>query len=62
VDCELGPANRFARYSFNVEVEVTLTDIDRCQLGTIVDYLKPECTRFVALVEPSLPLSSTTGS
>jgi phage tail-like protein len=55
VDWELGPSNRFARYAFNVEVEVPLTDTERRQIRAIVDYLKPAHTHFVDLVEPGLP-------
>lgn len=55
VDWELGPSNRFARYAFNVEVEVPLTDTERRQIRAIVDYLKPAHTHFVDLIEPGLP-------
>ncbi len=55
VDWELGPSNRFARYAFNVEVEVPLTDTERHQIRAIVDYLKPAHTHFVDLIEPGLP-------
>jgi len=55
VDWELGPSNRFARYAFNVEVEVPLSDTERRQIRAIVDYLKPAHTHFVDLIEPGLP-------
>jgi len=55
VDWELGPSDRFARYAFNVEVDVPLTDIERRQIRAIVDYLKPAHTHFVDLVEPGGP-------
>lgn len=55
VDWELGPAERFARYAFNVEVDVPLSVIERRQIRAIVDYLKPAHTHFVDLVEPVPP-------
>ena len=55
VDWELGPSSRFARYAFNVEVDVPLSDTERRQIRTIVDYLKPAHTHFVDLIEPGLP-------
>jgi len=56
IDWELGPSDRFARYAFNVEVDVYLSDIERSQLRAIVDYLKPGHTHFVDLIEPSAPV------
>jgi phage tail-like protein len=56
VDWELGPSDRFARYAFNVEVDVPLTNTERKRLRTIVDYLKPAHTHFVDLLEPSAPI------
>ncbi|MBN2715754.1 MAG: phage tail protein, partial [Deltaproteobacteria bacterium] len=56
VDWVLGASGRFARYAFNVEVDVALTDTERTQLRAIVDYLKPAHTHFVDLVEPSAPV------
>lgn len=56
VDWELGPSDRFARYAFNVEVDVPLSDTERSQLRAIVDYLKPGHTHFVDLIEPSAPV------
>lgn len=55
VDWELGPSDRFARYAFNVEVDVPLTVTERRQIRAIVDYLKPAHTHFVDLVEPMPP-------
>ena len=57
VDWELGPSDRFARYAFNVEVDVPLSDTERSQLRAIVEYLKPAHTHFVDLIEPGPPLS-----
>jgi phage tail-like protein len=55
IDWELGPSDRFARYAFNVEVDVPLAQTERRQIRAIVDYLKPAHTHFVDLVEPGLP-------
>ncbi len=55
VDWELGPSDRFARYAFEVEVDVPLTDTQRRQIQAIVDYLKPAQTHFVELIEPGPP-------
>ncbi len=57
VDWELGPSDRFARYAFEVEVDVPLTDTQRRQIRAIVDYLKPAHTHFVELIEPGPPPS-----
>jgi len=38
-----------------VEVDVPLSDTERCQIRAIVDYLKPAHTHFVALIEPRVP-------
>lgn len=56
LDWELGPSDRFARYAFNVEADVPLSDTERSQLRAIVDYLKPGHTHFVDLIEPSAPV------
>jgi len=55
VDWELGPSNLFARYAFDVEVDVPLSDTERRQIRAIVDYLKPAHTHFVDLIEPGIP-------
>lgn len=55
VDWELGPSDRFARYAFNVEVDVPLTNTERRHIRAIVDYLKPAHTHFVDLIEPGVP-------
>jgi phage tail-like protein len=55
VDWELGPSDRFARYAFDVTVSVPLTDTQRCQLRTIVHYMRPAHTHFVELIEPRAP-------
>jgi phage tail-like protein len=55
VDWELGPSDRFARYAFNVEVDVPLSPTERRQIRAIVDYLKPAHTHFVDLIEPGPP-------
>ncbi|MCA9557049.1 MAG: phage tail protein, partial [Myxococcales bacterium] len=52
VDWELGPSERFARYAFNVEVDVPLSETERQQIRAIVDYLKPAHTHFVDLLAP----------
>ena len=57
VDWELGPSDLFARYAFDVEVDVPLSDTERQQIRAIVDYLKPAHTHFVDLIEPGVPLS-----
>jgi phage tail-like protein len=55
VDWVLGPSSRFARYAFDVVVDVPLTAAQRAQLRAIVEYLKPAHTHFVTLIEPSPP-------
>ena len=55
VDWELGPSDQFARYAFDVEVDIPLSTTERSQIRHIVDYLKPAHTHFVDLVEPSPP-------
>ena len=57
VDWELGPSDRFARYAFDVEVDVPLTATERRQIRAIVDYLKPAHTHFVDLIEPGAPIA-----
>jgi|GEM_PF-1041344 len=49
----LGPSDRFARYAFDVVVNVPLTDTERRQLRALVEYLKPAHTHFVDLIEPA---------
>ena len=55
VDWELGPSDRFARYAFDVEVDIPLSTTERSQIRAIVDYLKPAHTHFVQLIEPMPP-------
>lgn len=55
VDWELGPSDPFARYAFDVEVNIPLSDTERSQIRAIVDYLKPAHTHFVDLIEPMPP-------
>jgi phage tail-like protein len=55
VDWELGPSDRFARYAFDVVVDVVLTEIERRQIRAIVNFLKPGHTHFVNLIEPTTP-------
>lgn len=55
VDWELGPSSRFARYAFNIEVDIPLTNVQRRQIRNIVDYLRPAHTHFVDLIEPTPP-------
>jgi phage tail-like protein len=57
VDWDLGPSKRFARYAFDVKVARLLSDTERRQLRTIVEYLKPAHTHFVNLIEPLPPPS-----
>ncbi len=56
-DWELGPADRFARYAFDVKVGRVLSLTERKQLRAIVEYLKPAHTHFVSLIEPLPPPS-----
>ncbi|MCA9630907.1 MAG: phage tail protein [Myxococcales bacterium] len=56
VDWELGPSDRFARYAFDVEVDIPLNATERSQIRAIVDYLKPAHTHFVQLIEPMPPV------
>jgi hypothetical protein len=55
VDWILGPSGRFARYAFNVQVAVSLSDPQRRHLRAIVEYMKPAHTHFVDLLEPTPP-------
>ncbi|MFH0899616.1 MAG: Ig-like domain-containing protein [Pseudomonadota bacterium] len=55
VDWELGPSDRFARYAFDVRVGVPLTDTQRRQIRTVVNYLRPAHAHFLTLIEPSTP-------
>jgi len=57
VNWELGPSDRFARYAFDVKVNLPLTATERRQIRAIVDYLKPAHTHFVDLIEPGAPIS-----
>src|SRR5690606_30890094 len=52
VDWELGPSDQFARYAFDVEVDIPLNTTESCQIRSFVDYLKTAHTHFVDLVEP----------
>jgi phage tail-like protein len=51
VDWILGPSDRAALYSFNVSTEQELTDVERYQIRTVVEYMKPAHTHFVMLIE-----------
>jgi phage tail-like protein len=55
LDWELGPSDRFARYAFNVQVDRSLTAVERRRLRSIVALLKPANTHFIDLVEPTAP-------
>lgn len=55
VDWELGIGTSFARYAFDVESPVVLTDEQRAQIRDLVDYMKPAHTHFVTLIEPTPP-------
>ncbi len=57
IDWILGPSDRFALYSFNIEVDQVLTDTERKQIRAIVTLLKPGHTHFIDLIEPSPPPS-----
>jgi hypothetical protein len=54
-DWELGPSDRFARYSFDVRVSRALSEQERRRLRVLVNYLKPAHTHFVDLLEPLPP-------
>lgn len=57
-DSELGATSilatddSFLLYAFTVTVMHVLTDVERKQLRSIVDYMKPAHTHFVRLIEP----------
>ncbi len=55
IDWELGPDDRAALYSFDVEVDQALTDEERAQIRRIVDFMKPAHTHFRNLIEPGQP-------
>lgn len=52
VDTVLGPGTSRERYSFDVISPVTLTDEQREQIRTIVEYMKPAHTHLVHITEP----------
>lgn len=55
-DTYLAPSTSFALYSFEVNAPVLLTDEQRAQIDSIVDYLKPAHTHHVRTNEPTPPL------
>jgi len=54
-DTYLAPSTSFALYSFEVNSPVALTDVQRAQIDSIVDYLKPAHTHHVRTNEPGPP-------
>lgn len=54
-DTILGPSTLFELFSFEVIVNIVLTDEQRDRLNFIVEFMKPAHTHFVQLVEPTLP-------
>lgn len=48
-------SDRFARYAFNVQVDVPLSPTERRQIRAVVDYLKPAHTHFVDLIDLGPP-------
>ncbi len=56
VDSNLGTTVSSLLYSFRVTVSQVLTASQRAQLRSIVEYMKPAHTHFVALVEPTVPV------
>lgn len=52
VDTLLCGGDAFERRSFQVMVDVNLTDKQRLQMGNIVDWAKPANTHFIGFVEP----------
>lgn len=56
VDWTLGPSLGVDLYSFNVISAVALTETQRKQIRTIVEYMKPAHTHFITLVEPEIPV------
>ena len=51
-DTYLAPSTSFALYSFEVTSPVVLTDEQRAQIDSIVDYLKPAHTHHIRTKEP----------
>lgn len=56
IDTYLAPSSSFALYAFEVNSPVTLTDEQRSQIDSIVDYLKPAHTHHVRTNEPTPPV------
>ncbi len=55
VDWELGPSGTWALYAFDVQVDELLTDTQRTQLRTLVEYMRCAREHFVNLLEPTTP-------
>lgn len=54
-DWILSPSSSFLRFSFRVITDQVLTETQRKQLTSVVNYMKPAHTHFVELVEPTVP-------
>lgn len=52
IDWELGPAQQFGLYAFDVLVDRILEDVERKQIREIVDFMRPGHTHFMNLIEP----------
>ena len=55
VDWELGSSDRRVLYSFTVESPEILTDVQRLQIRSIAEYMKPAHTHLVQIIEPEDP-------
>lgn len=54
-DWALGATRSSVRYAFDVQVTEILNSVQRRQIRTLVEYLKPAHTRFAQLLEPIPP-------
>lgn len=52
----LGPGTTYARFSFEIESPIALTDEQREQITSIANYMKPGHTHLIRIVEPEIPI------
>jgi phage tail-like protein len=52
----LATADSYSRFSFTVTVGLALTEVQRAQVRSIVEFMKPAHTHFVRLIEPEIPV------
>lgn len=52
IDTILNPSDAFERRSFQLMVDLNLTDQQRAQMSNIVNWIKPAYTHFIGFIEP----------